>query len=33
MCDGSVRFIDEKIDLRLFGYLGARNDGQVINVP
>ena len=29
--DGSTRFIVETVDLRTFGYLGARNDEQVIS--
>ena len=28
--DGSVHFLDETIDLWTFGWLGHRNDGQVI---
>lgn len=28
--DGSVHFLVETIDLRTFGHLGARNDGQVL---
>ena len=33
MCDGSVHFIEEDINLRLFGYLGQRNDAQVFDWP
>jgi prepilin-type N-terminal cleavage/methylation domain-containing protein/prepilin-type processing-associated H-X9-DG protein len=32
-CDGSVHFLQESIDLRLFSYLGARNDGQSVHGP
>ena len=33
MCDGSVQFLDEDINLRLFGYLGGRKDAQIIELP
>ena len=31
--DGSVHFLGEDIDLRTFGYLGHRNDGQGAEIP
>ncbi|MGB7328087.1 MAG: DUF1559 domain-containing protein [Rubripirellula sp.] len=30
LCDGSVRFVSESIDLRTWRAVGARNDGQVL---
>ena len=30
LVDGSVHFLSETVDLRTFGHLGARNDGQVL---
>ena len=30
LADGSVHFLAETIDLRTFGHLGARNDGEVL---
>jgi hypothetical protein len=30
LVDGSVHFLSETIDLRTFGYLGGRNDGEVL---
>ena len=30
LVDGSVHFLSETIDARTFGYLGARNDGEVV---
>ncbi len=31
--DGSVRFISQSIDHRTYQYLGARDDGQPVNIP
>jgi prepilin-type processing-associated H-X9-DG protein len=31
--DGSVRFISETIDHRLYQYLGCRHDGQPVTLP
>jgi prepilin-type N-terminal cleavage/methylation domain-containing protein/prepilin-type processing-associated H-X9-DG protein len=31
MCDGSVRFVQETIDLQAWRYLGQRNDGRALN--
>ncbi len=33
MCDGSVRFISENIDDRVFNYLGSRASGEVVALP
>ncbi len=30
LVDGSVHFLSETIDPRTFGYLGARNDGEIV---
>jgi prepilin-type N-terminal cleavage/methylation domain-containing protein/prepilin-type processing-associated H-X9-DG protein len=30
LCDGSVRFISQYIDMQTYQYLGARNDGRVL---
>ncbi len=31
--DGSVHFLSENIDLNTYRWLGARNDGQVVEIP
>jgi len=31
--DGSVRFIQQNIDMRTYQYLGCRDDGQVVTLP
>jgi len=31
--DGSVRFIQQNIDMRTYQYLGCRDDGQVVTIP
>jgi prepilin-type N-terminal cleavage/methylation domain-containing protein/prepilin-type processing-associated H-X9-DG protein len=31
--DGSVRFVQESIDMRTYQYLGARDDGQPVQLP
>lgn len=33
LCDGSVRFISETIDLKIWDGLAIRNDGQPISLP
>jgi prepilin-type processing-associated H-X9-DG protein len=33
LCDGSVRFIQDTINLATWNYLGARGDGQVMTLP
>ncbi|NLF08861.1 MAG: DUF1559 domain-containing protein [Pirellulaceae bacterium] len=33
MADGSVQWISENVDSVLFGWLGARADGQIVKVP
>jgi prepilin-type N-terminal cleavage/methylation domain-containing protein/prepilin-type processing-associated H-X9-DG protein len=32
-CDGSIHFLNTSISGTVYGYLGARNDGQVVNLP
>lgn len=32
LCDGSVQFVSENIDLTIYRNLGARNDGQVVSL-
>lgn len=32
LCDGSVQFLSDSIDLTVYRNLGARNDGQVVSV-
>jgi hypothetical protein len=33
LCDGSVHFISDGIDLETWRRLGARADGQVVTLP
>lgn len=33
LSDGSVRFLPEEIDVRLYDYLGNRHDGQPVTLP
>ena len=33
LCDGSVHFVTNSVDPVVWSYAGARNDGQVINLP
>jgi prepilin-type processing-associated H-X9-DG protein len=33
LCDGSVRFIPDAIDLTVWRHLGARGDGQTVDLP
>jgi prepilin-type processing-associated H-X9-DG protein len=33
LCDGSVRFIGEDIDERVFNYLGSRSTAEIVSLP
>jgi prepilin-type processing-associated H-X9-DG protein len=33
LCDGTTRFIQDRISLRVWRALGARNDGQTFSLP